>query len=250
MKFIDSNIYLGRDVHGFYKSASSASEMLKIMDGLNIEKAVAWHITQHDYSPAEGNIALAKTISGSNRLLGCWTILPAQTEEVIKKDFFEQMKKNRIVAIRVFPVQQRFILSKAVFGKVFNEMMKRNIPLMLSLRKDAVTWEMIYSLLKEYPELLCILCDIGIWGVDRYTFPLLENHRNVYLETSLLSLNEGSFDLVVKKYGAERLVFGSGFPERYPEAAMLDLIHANISETDKIKIAYKNMENIISRVKL
>ena len=102
----------------------------------------------------------------------------------------------------------------------------------------------------EFPNLTCILCDIGIWGVDRYSWPLLEKYPNLYLETSLLSLENYGLEATVQRFGSDKLVFGSGFPERYPESAMLQLLHADISEYDKKKIAGLNLENLIAKVKL
>ncbi len=250
IKFFDANIYLGTQMLGSYKPAVKASELLEKMDELGIEKALVYHMSQFEYSPEEGNKMLVETMEGSKRLFGCWTILPPQTEEIITEDFFGRMKKNRVFALNLFPVHHRFLLKGIVFGQFFKELIKRKIPLVLSMREGGSTWEMIYSLLNEFPELLCIISDLGIWGVDRYTFPLLEKYRNVYLESGVLSLHEGSFEMAIKKYGAERVIFGSGFPEKYPEAAMLHLLHSNISAADKMKVASGNLETIISGVKL
>lgn len=251
IKLFDANVYLGTQMLGVYDSVPTASELLKKMDDLEIEKALVYHMAQFDYSPEEGNKMLVETMEGSKRLYGCWTVLPPQTEEVMTKDFFSRMKKNRIFALNVFPVRNRFLLNGVVFGSIFEEMIERSIPLVLSMREGGgATWEMIYSLLKEFPKLTCIITDFSIWGVDRYTFPLLEKYKNVYLESGVISLQEGSFEMTVRKYGAKRLVFGSGFPEKYQEASMLHLLHSNISEADKVKVGSGNMEALISKVQL
>ncbi len=250
IKFFDANAYIGTQMLGVYKSAATAAELLEKMDEVEIEKALVYHMAQFDYSPEEGNKMLVETMAGNKRLFGCWTLLPPQTEEVIADNFFTQMKKNRIFALNLFPVHHRFLLNGVVFGEFFKELIKRKIPLVLSMREGGATWEMLYSLLKEFPNLTCILTDLSIWGVDRYTFPLLEKYEKVYLESGVLSLHEGSFEMTVKKFGAKRLVFGTGFPEKYQEASMLHLLHSNISKTDKQKIAAGNMEKLLSEVKL
>jgi uncharacterized protein len=249
LDLFDANLYLGRPTRGVHAPASTTSELLARLDQYGIGQALIWHDAQRDVSPVTGNALLSAAIDGSERLWGCWAILPPQTREVIKRgdDFFAQMKQQRIVALRAFPDYHRFMLNRVVFGRWLDEVSERRIPLMLSLEKGS-TWPGIYQLLEQYPRLTCILCDIGIWGVDRYTWPLLENYGNVYLETSLVALEDGGMEATVAQYGAERLVFGSGFPERYPESAILQLLHADITDDDKRKIASGNLLRLIAEI--
>lgn len=250
LDFFDANLFLGKPVKEVYKPVSSAEELLKQMDGFGIRKALVWHIAQYDYSPVEGNCLLSQLIAGNDRLFGCWTILPPQTREVIDVGFFKRMKQNRIFALRAFPDPHRFILNHVTFRNFLKEISKRRIPLLLSLEKPGVSWNTIYQLLEEFPRLTCILCDIGIWAVSRYTWPLLETYPNLSLETSLLSLEEGVVEETVERFGAERLIFGTGFPVRYPESSILPLLHSPISGSDKRKIAHTNLENLFSRIRL
>lgn len=230
-----------------YDAITSGNQVKKIMKKYDIKKSVIWHISQYISSPSAGNKIVNDIIKNEPELFGCWTVLPPQTDQIIDNDFYNKMKQNNIVFLRVFPENHNFLLNSTVFAEFFAEISTRKIPLVLSLEKG-VSWPDVYRLMEEYPELTCILTDIGIWGVDRYTWPLLEKYPDVYLETSLLSLEAGGIEAAVGKYSADRLIFGSGFPERYIEASRLALIRAEISEKDKEKIACKNLENLISRI--
>lgn len=252
LEFFDVNMFIGQPRMGAIKAVDTSCELLKEMDDLSISKAMVWHIVGHDYSPLDGNNLINEAVAGQDRLFGCWTILPPQTEEVIDADFFARMKQNRAVALRAFPDYQQFLLNKQVFGKFMDEVVERQIPLLLSMSglPGGNTWPSVYKLMEDYPKLTCVLCDTGVWLTDRYTRPLLENYPNLYLETSLVSLGARALEGIVAKYGAQRLVFGTGFPLRYPQAPMLQLTHAEISDEDKKKVASGNLENLISRVKL
>ncbi len=250
LEFFDSNVFIGRPNNGLFGSLKNAEELISEMDRQKISKAIVWHIFQYEGSIVEGNRILAQEIAKHKRLYGCWTILPPQTEEVITKDFFKKMKENRIVALNAFPDWHRFILDSVGFGDFLSELSERKIPLFLTMGRTCISWDGLYRLMKEFPSLTCILCDIGIWGVDRYTWPLLEKFENFYLESSLLSLEEGGIEATVKRFGSKRIVFGTGFPVRYPKAAMLQLVHADISEDDKKNIASKNIERILQGEKL
>lgn len=250
LKFFDANVFIGRPHNGMYGAVSSAQHLIDEMDKQGISKAVVWHIFQYEGSPVEGNRILAEEISNVQRLYGCWTILPVQTREVIKDNFFEKMKENRIVCLNAFPEWHRFVLDRVGFGDFLDELSERKIPLFLTMERSCITWEGLYKLLRDFPHLTCVLCDIGIWGVDRYTWPLLEKFENFYLESSRLSLEEGGIESTVKRFGAERIVFGTGFPVQYQKASILQLTHADISEQDKIKIASANLERILREEKL
>jgi predicted TIM-barrel fold metal-dependent hydrolase len=248
LKFFDANVYIGQPTIPKGKPIKNANELIKEMDKYIIEKSLVWHIAQRDVSPEEGNELLNKEISDKKRLFGCWTILPPQTEEVIRQNFFEQMKKNRIYALRIFPKSHNFILDKIVFKDFFIQLIEKNIPVIIDTQQ--ISYESIYTLLKDFPDLECILCDIGIWSVNRYIWPLLEKFQGIFIETSLLALEDGGIEETVKRFGSDRIIFGTGLPERYPEASIVSLLHADISDEDKEKIAYKNMEKIILQVKL
>lgn len=250
IKLFDANVFIGRPHNGLYGSISSAEELIKEMDKQGISKAIVWHIFQYEGSIVEGNRILAEEIKNKEKLFGCWTILPPQTQEVIKNGFFKRMKENRIVCLNAFPDWHRFILDRVGFGDFLEEVCERKIPLFLTMGRTCISWESLYKLMMDFPKLTCVLCDIGIWGVDRYTWPLLDRFENFYLESSLLSLEEGGIEETVKRFGSERIVFGTGFPVRYPKAAILQLVHADISEEDKNNISWKNLEKILKKEKL
>jgi hypothetical protein len=56
---------------------------------------------------------------------------------------------------------------------LFKQMMARRIPLFVSLRRG-MDWQGIYALLATFPDLVCVICDHGCWGMDRMFRPLLE----------------------------------------------------------------------------
>ncbi len=250
MKFYDANVCMGRGMTAVPGAVSTAIDLLAAMDRAGTERALVWHRFQYEGHPKEGNCMLSAAIAGQPRLTGCWTILPPQTMEIAAPPvFFKDMASRNIRALRVFPGHHNFILRRGVFGKFLDEIVERRIPLLLSLQRQ-VTWEGVSALLEDYPLLTCILCDTGIWGQDRRIYPLLERHERVLVDTSLLSLEAGGLETAVGRFGPERFVFGSGFPERYAESAMLDLLHANVPEAGKELIAHGNTERLLAEVRL
>ncbi len=249
MRFFDVNTFIGMPTRKAYGAVPDSKTLLKAMKSSAISDAVVWHIDQQDGFPLDGNNNLAEEIRGRKNLRGCWTILPPQTKELVSKGFFKRMKKNRISFLRAFPAKHNYLLCGTVFGDFFEELSDRRIPLMLSLERG-VSWEGIYGIMAEFPRLTCVVCDIGIWGQDRRIWPLLEKYDNLYVESSLLSLGEYQLEATVKEFGAERVLFGTGYPCHAHEPAMLQLTHAEISAKDKQRIASRNVERIIGRIRL
>jgi predicted TIM-barrel fold metal-dependent hydrolase len=247
LKFFDVNLQIGLPTQGIYQPLKSRAGLLRYLDEKNIDKALVWHVAQRDVFPVEGNQLLSDTIANEKRLWGCWTVLPPLTGEVVTRDFFARMRRDRIVALRAFPKKHNYLLNRTTFGKFLDEVATRRIPLILT--PGTASWEVIDALLKDYPKLTCILADIGIWSVNRFTWPLLETYPHVHLETSELSLEEGGVETTVQRFGARRLVFGTSFPTHYPEAAKLQLEHAEISAADKARIASGNLEQLIRQIR-
>jgi hypothetical protein len=249
MRFFDCNVFFGLPSVRPPAPVPTAEALLAEMDRAGVEQALVWHIAQHDASPEVGNRLLADAIRPHARLVGCWTILPNQAFEFAPPPaFFERMREARVSALRVFPASHRFLLNAVSMGDWLGPMAERRIPLLVSLRRG-IDWPGIYALLAEFPDLTCVICDHGCWGMDRMFRPLLERYPNVYVDTAQYFL-DGGIEALVGDYGHERLLFSSGFPESYLGGMMLALRHAQISDAGKAAIAGGNLERILGEVRL
>jgi predicted TIM-barrel fold metal-dependent hydrolase len=251
LDLFDVNAFVGRRVRGGYKPAVTAADMLGVMDSYGVRRAVVWHIAQLEHSPVDGNVMLADLLRGQDRLTGCWTILPPQTRELPPpEELFAAMDLAGVRALRLFPDEHRFMPDRVTLGSLLDPVVERRIPVLVSLIHPGMSWGHVYRLLADFPELTCVLCDTGVWGQDRYFRPLMERYPQVYVETSLLSLGDGVVEALVRDYGASRLVFGSGFPDREPEAAILQLMHAEMLESDRAAIASGNLTRLFREERL
>ena len=249
MNFFDCNAFFGLPATGALLPVETAGKLTLEMSRAGVEKALVWHISQHDVDAQVGNRLLAEAIQPYPQLYGCWALLPNQTGEYFSPEvLFQEMKANKIRALRVFPVQHLFLLTRISLGQYLEAITERRIPLLVSLRRDC-TWHEIYHLLEEFSNLLCVICDHGPWGMDRMFRPLLETYPHVYLETGQY-MTDGALEALVKDYGADRLLYGSGFPEAEFGGMMLTIKHAHLSQAEKEAIAGGNLERILAEVHL
>ncbi len=244
MNFFDCNAFFGLPALRPLAPVATAEDLLVEMDRAGVERALVWHIAQHDGAPRVGNELLAEAIAPHPRLMGCWTALPNQAHEFpAPTELFRQMQAARVVALRVFPNAHKFLLNAVSMGELLEAMVARRVPLFVSVKRG-MAWRDVYNLLAEFPDLVCVICDHGCWGEDRMFRPLLERYPNVYVDTAQYLL-DGGIESLVENYGPRRLLFGSGFPESYFGGMMMALKHTQISDEAKALIAGGNLERII-----
>jgi len=247
--FFDCNAFFGLPMIRPLAVVPTAGDFVGAMDHNGVDRALVWHIAQHDDSPQTGNRLLADEIRDQPRLTGCWTILPNQAREFPPLPvFFRQMREARVRALRVFPGSHRYLANAVSMGAWLEALVARRIPLLLSLRRG-VEWRDVYALLAEFPDLVCLICDHGCWGEDRMFRPLLERYPHVYVDTAQYLL-DGGLESLVADYGARRLLYGSGFPESYLGGMMMALKHARLPDEAKVAIAGGNLARILEEVQL
>jgi len=254
MDFFDCNAFFGRPAKPGPSTMTcpTVDDLLAQFTRAGVARALVWHVAQIDASPHCGNTLLADAIRPHSNLLGVWTLLPPQTNEMPLDRLFTDMKSNRIVALRAFPATHRYLFCTTTLGPLLKEMSDRRIPLLYSIRRnspDRTAWQDLYNVLHDAPDLTVIITDHGSWGCDRYFRPLLEHFPRVFIDTTLYFI-DGAIEDLVDRYGPARLLFGTGLPERFPGGSMLALRHAPFPDAAKADIAAGNLDRLIKEVRL
>ncbi|MHC4872030.1 MAG: amidohydrolase family protein [Planctomycetota bacterium] len=73
---------------------------------------------------------------------------------------------------------------------------------------------------------------------------------NVFCEITLTSVTNGAIELMVKKAGAEKVLFGTDAPMRDPRPQLGWVVHADISRSAKQKILGGNFKKILKQCRL
>lgn len=253
MQFFDCCASFGISMVPSLKRADKITDLLAEMDRWGVSDALVFHAAMQDDSPIVGNELLVRAIAEHPRLHGTWAILPPQTGELgTPEKFITQMKKYGIHALWTFPIKHRYLLTAATFGSLFELMIQKKIPLFLSADEDSLkfsNWMLIEHVLHEFPKLILIITGHGNWGEDRYFRPLLEKYKHLYIDISRYEL-DGGIAALCRKYGHYRLLFGTLFPKYYMGGPVLTLLHADISEEEKVAIARDNLWRLLREVRL
>lgn len=240
--FFDANCRIGNGPRGVYPGAA---ELLAEMDLFGVERALVRCNDADLLSAPCLNREIARMVreDGSGRLTGVWYILPDSCPELPPpKEFFSQMRAGGIGAISLAAKAHGFLPSRLALGRILGEAAERKIPVMLY---DCYHQEeTVYRFLAEFPELTVVLNAGSKASTDRFLRPLLDHYENTLVETAGYWVPEGIRDLA-ERYGAERIIYGSGFPSYDFGSSMLQLKHSGLPPEAIGKIAGGNLERLL-----
>ena len=220
--------------------------LIKEMDYYGVNEAVVTHMVSIEGDPIIGNKKLLQEIKGYKRLYPCWVLVPHYTEEMDNPSkFAKEMLKKGVRIAALYPKTHNFSVSGWSCGDLFKELERYRIPVVISINE--ITWEERYNLCRKYSQIPWIItgvCD----GYTRIIYPLMEKCKNLYLDLSGFPLHSGIEDMV-RKFGEQRLLFGSGMSTIAPGSTMMMVCHANVSEKIKRAIAGDNLRSLLRNVK-
>jgi uncharacterized protein len=245
MKFFDCNCSLGNHSRPTFRYAKNSGELLQELDFCGIEKALVFHSGMRFGSPLDWNEELATQIAGQPRLFPSWAILPTQTGEFPDPELLcEKMKKMNVRALRAFPQEHHYSLDALTLGDVLSVMREKKIPLFV---KDNLL--SIKVLLKDFPGLRVIAMNQGPHSFERYLRPLLDRYNELFIETSYYII-AGSIEEFCNRYGPERMLFGTAFPDNCSGGSILQLLHSDIGDQAKESIAHQNLQRLLDEVRI
>jgi len=227
------------------RSFHDTATLVGAMKYYGIAKALAYHSFARENSPAQGNALLAEELRAYPAIAPVWTVMPHHTGEFAEPDrLAPMMAAAGVRAVTMFPIEHEYVLSPWNAGALLRAIESGGFPLLLSL--EQVTWDGLHDILERYPGLNVVMCGLH-YAINRNIYALLQEFPRLFLETSGVMAHRGIED-VCARFGARRLVFGSGMPVMAGGAAVSMVLYAAISEEEKAMIAHGNLERLLEGV--
>lgn len=230
------------------REPADASELLEEMDFCGIDEAVVYHQSMVDVAPQYGNkVLLSEERNYTGRLHATITVAPSVSDPEFEIEKIRNLaKRYNLAGVRAYPQLNRYRLDAITCGDLLDYLSSSGLPLYLSPMDN---WHYIFDTLKEFPGLVVILTNYGLWGSDRYIYPLVKSYPKFYVDTSDFQEIRG-IEAFVNKFGSERMLFGTNYPMDNMGGPQATLISAKISDEARRNIAHRNIERILSEVKL
>ena len=249
--FFDCDICVGaRNIaypESYDAGAPDIGWLAAAMERYGITKALAYHSMAREYNATIGNTMLPDALRGMDNLLPVWVVMPHHTGEFCSpQELTEKMKTCGVKAARMFPAEQdhRYGINERNCGALFAALENCGIPVLIGI--DQLTWDELCSICEHHHALKIILCNLD-YSINRNLYPILSQYENIFLETFGYKVQNG-IEEICHKFGAGRLVFGSGMPRCSGAAAVSMISYARISDDEKKMIAHGNLENLIGMV--
>jgi predicted TIM-barrel fold metal-dependent hydrolase len=253
VEFFDCNVSYGVPSVPCFSQATRVEEVLAEMEWTGLSRALVRQAAMDNEDPQVGNRLIAEETTPYPSLHPSWAILPPQTgEQGPPEEFLRRMGEAGVRALWAFPSKHRYTLDAVTCGPLFELLVERRVPLFLErgeTSRGLAGWDLANAVLREFPRLVLVVVGHGSWGEDRHFRPLVEAYEGFHIDTSRYELDGGIADFC-RKYGPERLLFGSAFPHTSPGGAMLTLLHADIPDEEKRKIASGNLDRLLREVRL
>ncbi len=220
------------------------SDLLAHMDRLGIARALAWHVAARDFHGRFGNERLlseiASTPGAPGRVFPSFVLTPTMLYERGALDWLRTaLQAHHVRALRFSLLRGEWSLDEIY--PVLEQVLDLDPVLLLDLR-EPFPKPAYLGLAQRFPEMPVILTQ-GMWPDMVKAFDLLRRCDNFLLETSWIH-SHGTLDLLVRTFGAERVVFGTG-PRSHQGAALAGLAQTSMADAEREAVAHGNAERLL-----
>ncbi len=222
--------------------------LLAAMDTYGIARVLVTHSTAKWHDIATGNRRLTEELAGQDRLTACWTVMPASTGEVPEEtEQVDQLLASGARVARLCPVAHRLSLEPWEVDRLLGALAERRVPLLLDFDNrhwsESRPWRFIEWACRTFPGLPVVLLRQG-QADFRTLFILLDRCSNLIVETSYLQGHD-AINLIAGRWGAHRLVFGTGMPVWDPALPIAGLTYAGLSPEALTAVARGTLQSLM-----
>lgn len=248
----DANVSLGRSGQRQPMAFIDAPGLREVMASHGIERVLVYHAAAVRGDVVAANRRLLVDIEGEPDVEPCWVLLPPSTLEMGNpEELVDELLSSGVRCVRIFPRVHNYQVRLRVLGGLLSHLSEWRIPVFIDFdivhwSERYIDWDGIDEICTAFPELPVILVRPGLM-VDRDLYALLENHPNLYLETSYYFAHQG-LRALASRFGAQRMIFGSGMPTYAPGAAIATLTYSGLSRHDQELVGSKNLMRLLQGV--
>jgi predicted TIM-barrel fold metal-dependent hydrolase len=247
LTFLDCNVTVGRRSAPRPENDLSPGEILAELEYAGISAALAIHAHAREYDPRIGNERMSEVSARHPEFLPCYVLLPHHTREFPAGDaLLHYLEEGGARAVRLFPKEHSYCLGETWCGALFSTLAEAGVPVLLDV--DQTDWPELDQVMAAHPRMNLLLLRVG-YRIDRWIYPLLERYPGLRLEPSLYPLH-GGIEAAVERFGAERIVFGTGMPVWDAGAPVAQLRYARIGPENRRKIAVDNLRSLLWKASL
>lgn len=223
---IDTDALIGRHPR-IDAGGGTVGELLAAMDRCGIAEAVVGHTMSWLHDPATGNRRVSCELAGADRLAPCWAIPPDECFDARGAGRFVTAARDAgVAAVRAYPADHGYDLPGPDAAPVLAALAGAGLPLLVSATQTS--WPAVEAAAAAHPHLPVVVGQAG-YRTLRQLVGVLDRCPNVLVGLGNLS-SHGGLEWLVERFGASRLVFGTGTPEFDPASAVTRLLLSELPD--------------------
>ena len=225
-------------VVGAWPSDASASwtaaDVSRHLDRFGLDLAVVRSAEAVTYDAAAGNAALLKAVEGHPRLLPAFVLGPLDAgEHGPAASLPARLTSAGVRAVWLLPSRHGWSLTGPEAGSLQDVLRRAGLPVFVDL--EETDWAGIDALCAALPAVDVVVAGVG-YRTLRQALPVLDRRPRLHVDLSYLAALDG-LELMVARYGASRLVFGTGAPVRDDAAPAFLLAHSDLTPAERAEVA-------------
>ncbi|NLX12632.1 MAG: amidohydrolase family protein [Phycisphaerales bacterium] len=219
--------------------------LLEDMDSFGIAAALVRHEQMACYDAMHVNARLTSEISHyRDRLVPCWTVLPHQGGDFPEPDeLMRRMDDNEVRAAFFQPGWHHYPLHEDVLKPLAEVMNPRKMLILTTLEEFGGQYDSIKDFCRLFYN-CAVLIGQASWNQWRLVTALMGTCPNIHLEFHLFQANR-AVEYLASRYGADRLLFGSGLLRHSGGAARGFVDWSYLNMNDKAKFTHANLQRLL-----
>jgi len=228
----------------------STRDVLRWMDHVGIDGALVVHTLSITNDPVDARDRLAREIAAApGRLFPVWVVLPPDAGDFERdpQELLDAMDAAGVRAVKLFPKSHNYPFALPVLETLLAALEGRSILTLIDYAElpsgPEGAFGALEAVLSRFPA-LPVLLQRANWSMQRVVTALMERYPNLHLEFSNLQNSRG-IEVYAERFGAERLLFGTGLPAMSAGAARAYVDYARVPEEVKRQIAGENLSRLL-----
>lgn len=241
---VDAHTHLGRLAEFHVPQPSDERGMLLQMDRLGVNRVVCAPFLAWGPSPEEGHAYLAGVLSRyPDRFSGYVVYNPSFGVEYSLAQLEKWFRTPGFVGIKIAPSSHGYAADAGVYEPMWSWANERELPVLSHTWRGSVEDHpgLFVKIAKQYPHVKILL---GHSGGDpagmREAIEAARQCPNLFLELASSQTAFGIVELMVRKLGSERVVYGTDIPFIDGRWKFGQVLSARVPDGDKEKILGKN----------
>ena len=194
------------------------------------------------------NAFIADTVKNSGGIMTGLGSLHPDSDNLAED--YRHLKELGLKGVKLHPDFQKIAVDDERCEKIY-ELCRGELPVLLHTGDDRYDFsnpDRLVSVLRKYPDLTVVGAHFGGWSVWEEAAEKLSGYPNFYVDCS------SSFDWltaekakeIVRKYGADKVLFGTDFPMWEYERELERFYKMELTAEETEKILYKNAVKVFN----